>query len=279
MKHRYLLPVALVATAAIVLFQSNASGPASNGNRATGAPGDGFNTCTSCHTGGSFGTVTIAMTIEDDSGNVVSEYEPNAVYSLNVSVSAAAGMPSGYGFQMIALKDSDDSPTNSFSNAGSGVQLSTTAGRQYAEHSSASATGSFTVDWTAPPAGSGDITFYLGGNAVNGNGLNSMDNAALNRFFLTEVAGDTTDTTGGDDWPEGLAELDQRPALRAFPIPVKEQLHLISDDTQTPFHVIDMNGRLVQQVSGDQRVIDVSNLTTGLYFLSQGQQQTKLIKL
>ena len=64
MRNNYLLISALAITTAGLLLTSNSSGPASNGNRATGAPGDAT-MCTSCHTGGSFGTVDIDLNVLD----------------------------------------------------------------------------------------------------------------------------------------------------------------------------------------------------------------------
>ena len=64
----------------IVLLNSNAGGPASNGNRATGAPGDGSSTCVTCHnSGGAFGNVTIDMSMKDANGNVKTEYIADSV--------------------------------------------------------------------------------------------------------------------------------------------------------------------------------------------------------
>lgn len=278
MKHRYLLPVALVATTAFLLFQSNASGPAANGNRATGAPGDGANTCTSCHSGGSFGPVTVDFSIQDTGGVEVTEYTPGEVYSISLDIDHSNGTPAGYGFQMIALAE-DDSPTNSFVNPPSGVQVSTTAGRQYAEHSSWNVPGEYSIDWTAPGAGSGEVTFYVGANAINANGINSGDNAVIDDFSISEIAGDTTDTTGdGDEWPEGLTEVDDRSSLRAFPVPAKDVMHLVSDDQMNEIQLFDINGRLIKEVSSEQRTIQVADLPSGLYFLQQGEQRTKLIK-
>jgi uncharacterized protein (TIGR03437 family) len=50
--------------------------------------------------------------------------------------------------------------------------------------------GSFTylVDWTPPAAGSGDIVFYIAGNAANGDGSTGGDHIYATSYTLTSVA-------------------------------------------------------------------------------------------
>ena len=174
------------AVIGITLLTSNASGPASNGNRATGAPGDGSNTCVSCHNGnGNFGNVSIDLSMTDQNGNLKSEYVPDSVYEIKVTVNNSMGSPAGYGFQMICL-DSDDDNYDGWDNPSSNAQLSTSASRDYVEHDGISSSNEFTVDWTAPSEGSGEITFYVGANAVNGTGGTDMDRAAIDNFSFDE---------------------------------------------------------------------------------------------
>lgn len=278
MKNNYLLPIGVLVLAGGILFQSNSSGPANNGNRATGAPGDGASTCVTCHSGGSFGNVNIGLTINTDSGNAVTEYMPGATYSLQVDVSATSGTPSGYGFQMIALQDDGDDPTNSFQNAGSGVQLSTTSGRQYAEHTAASATGTFNVDWVAPSAGAGDVTIYIGANAVNGNGINGGDNAALFDLTISEMGGDTTDTTGNGD-PNGLFASPEAPKLNVFPNPAVGVLQVqgASVDLETA-EIYALNGQRIKTVDFKDGHVNVSDLESGVYLLFAGEQHVRFVK-
>ena len=87
-------------------------------------------------------------------------------------MSNSAGTPDGYGFSMICL-DANDNNYNGWANASSNAQLSTSAGRNYVEHDGISSSNEFTVDWTAPSASTGDVTFYVGANAVNGADGNS----------------------------------------------------------------------------------------------------------
>ncbi len=51
-------------------------------------------------------------------------------------------------------------------------------GRTYAEHDNVSTPNIFNVVWTAPAAGTGNVT-YAAGNAVDKNGLNSGDGSSV----------------------------------------------------------------------------------------------------
>lgn len=260
MRHNYLLLFTIVLTGAGLLFQSNASGPASNGNRATGAPGDGT-ACTTCHTGGAFGTISIDLSIKDTGGTEVTEYMPGATYDLTVTVNESMGSPSGYGFSMIGLFDSDDSNVGGWSNESSNAQLSTSAGRNYVEHDGASATNEFSVDWTAPSEGSGSVSFYIGANAVNLNGGNTEDNAALTSVSIAEMAGDTNDSI-----PAGISE-DIVSQLGLFPNPAIGSVQLRGFDRGDAYSIWSANGELVSQDIIENTQIDVQDLPSGYYFI------------
>jgi hypothetical protein len=275
MKKHYLFPVATLLLSIAILSQSNSGGPAASGSRATGAPGDGSTTCVTCHSGGSFGAVNIDLEIRDDSGNVVAEYVPGGLYNLTVQVNAA-GNPSGYGFQMIALRDNGNITTNSFQSPGNSVRLSTTTGRQYAEHNQANASGEFSVAWKAPAAGSGDVTFYVGANAVNGNGINSGDNAALFDLTIVELGGDTADTNGNIN---GRTEFASKAGLNVYPNPVFDVLNVVSHSSNDePYKLYNSNGRLISVYPHLEQRIDLEMLPSGIYFLVQGNQQVRFLK-
>ncbi|MEX2595813.1 MAG: choice-of-anchor V domain-containing protein, partial [Salibacteraceae bacterium] len=265
MKHRYTYFFSSIVLAAALILQSNANGPASNGNRATGAPGDGPNTCTSCHTGGSFGTVSVEFSMVDTAGNEVSEYAPNQVYTISVGVESSTGSPSGYGFQMIDIQNDGGNPIGGFSNPGTDTKLSNSSSRQYAEHSAPSVSGDFLVDWTAPDSGAGSVTFFLGANAVNGNGLNNLDNAVLADFSISELDGDTTDT---DTVPDGVLENSiAKNQMSVFPNPATDQIQLKGvKSSKFPISLYSINGDRISIINNDKAPIDISYLKSGVYF-------------
>jgi len=86
----------------------------------------------------------------------------------------SGGTPAGYGFQATAL-DGSNNKAGDFSNPIAGTQIATAGAREYAEHVGVSPMGAYGWQWTAPAAGTGSVTFYGIGNAVNGTGNTSGD--------------------------------------------------------------------------------------------------------
>ena len=89
-------------------------------------------------------------------------------------------------FQSVALKSGN-------ANAGTFTSFSTAAsrianlnGRLYAEQSARSTTGFWSYSWTAPTSGTGNVTFYSVGLAVNGSGTNGDQSTAGMSLALTE---------------------------------------------------------------------------------------------
>lgn len=169
-----------LAVIVILLGLANSSGPAASGTFRTGAPSQGGGmelTCSSCHGGGSYGTPTLDWTISATAGGpAVTSYVPGQQYFVSLQISAPSGNPAGYGFSSTFLladlsnagtpsnPDGDSQVTNGFN------------GRTYVEHNKRTADGNWDFRWTAPPAGSGTVTLYSSGNAVNGAGTGG-DNA------------------------------------------------------------------------------------------------------
>ena len=123
----------------------------------TGKTGRSDSGCggTACHS--NTGTVTPEL-----SGLPASGYSGGAVYTLTIG---GSGGPSGTngGFNL-------DASHGAFSNPGSNAKIQ----NDEVTHSNSNSR-SWTVDWTAPSSGSGDVTFYLAVNFVNGNGGNTGD--------------------------------------------------------------------------------------------------------
>ena len=151
----------------------------------TGAPGDG-GTCVNlgCHVGtGGVGGMVVVPT------NGVLQYSPGATDTIGVVI--ADSTSTRWGFELTVLKDSDNSMAGSFNslpNVNTLVQSS--GGKSYISHTSNGASspfdptdgtywttplhiggGGWFFEWTAPPPGSGPVTFYVSGVGANGDGL------------------------------------------------------------------------------------------------------------
>lgn len=191
MKFRLLFLFSCLALGVLVL-PANKNGRASQEKRGnTGAPGDETNvngtaiTCQNCH---SAQTATLNIAVLDAAGAAVTQYVPGTVYTARVTVTATNPNLTRYGFQMIALRDSDNADLDGFSDQNpNNYKIATIQnGRTYAEHDNSSQTNTFDVRWTAPVAGTGNVKFYASGNAVNNNGLSSGDAAGFTSLALSE---------------------------------------------------------------------------------------------
>jgi hypothetical protein len=268
MMPRNFLPAGLAALAlagaTLVLFPANSNGRAFSANQGnTGAPGEAGGTCGSCHGGGAFGPVSGSLAVTDAGGDPVAAWEAGETYDLTLTV-AASGNPAGYGFQLTAL-DGTAQEAGTLA-AGSANTRVATAGlvddRVYAEHAGASATNAFTVAWTAPTAGTGTVTFHFCGNAVNGNGASSADNAMPASSFSLPEAGA----------PTGLASLWPSD-LGVYPNPVRDGAVTLrgtwAPDALPDAALLDASGRVLRRweaVTGGQR-LELGELPAGPAFL------------
>lgn len=199
---KQILGVALFAISLAALPASAfSSGPRV---RLTGAPGDNPLACTQCHTGtlNSFGG---SVRVVYPGGT---QYTPGATYRLKIEIRDPEQMR--WGFELSARLASE--PANSQagdlasvdgntrvlcdgSAAGLPKPCSPEKPVQFAEHVAAGTRPGtpngvdFEVDWTAPPAGSGAVTFYVAGNAANNNGNNQGDHIYTSSLTISEASG------------------------------------------------------------------------------------------
>jgi Secretion system C-terminal sorting domain len=206
------------------LFTSNAGGVAAVQNKGyTGAPGDEMlnpNTpklCGSCHTGGTYNP-TATIQLLDANNTPVTKYNAGVTYTVRFTITAGAGTPAGYGFQMIDIRNADSTNFKGFVQGAqpAGTQIGIlTNGRMYAEQTARSATNVFNLKWKAATAGKGAITFYAVGNAVNSNSGTGGDSptASIKATFAEQ--------------PTGLNELENAVTeFNLFPNPTLENLNV-----------------------------------------------------
>ncbi|MEZ4799546.1 MAG: choice-of-anchor V domain-containing protein [Flavobacteriales bacterium] len=183
------------------LFASNSNGRATQANTGnTGAPGETA-ICSSCHSGGNFGPVSVSIqAFEAGTNNSISTYSPGQTYDMRVTVQPGMGSPAGYGFQMTCLTLGANTPLGGYSNLASNVKqklvtVGTYAGRTYVEHNGVTPNNQFNLSWTAPAAGTGTVRFYAAGNCVNLSGNTSGDLANSTNFTMNEAAALTASGT------------------------------------------------------------------------------------
>jgi hypothetical protein len=257
------------------LLTSNAGGVAAVQNKGyTGAPGDEManpNTpklCSSCHAGGNYNP-TATIQLLDANNNVVTKYNPGVTHTVRLTITAGVGTPSGYGFQMIDIREADSTNFKGFVQGAqpAGTQIGIlTNGRMYAEHTMRSATNVFNMKWKAAAAGKGAISFYAVGNAVNSNGATGGDSptASIKATFAEQ--------------PTGLNELEKAiTAFNLFPNPTLEYLNVkmeLRADKICDVQLTDDAGKIVLATKwalksgSNQQNIDMSAYAAGQYQLT-----------
>lgn len=140
----------------------------------TGAPNESTCAQAGCHAANELNVSggSVMLTIPET-------YIPSEVYTIVVNLSRSG--QSRWGFEMTAL-DADGTRAGSFkADDAANTQVSDTNSKQYIQHTS-NGTAQGTNDahmwefqWTAPDADIGPITFYVAGNAANGDSTSAGD--------------------------------------------------------------------------------------------------------
>ncbi len=249
-------------------LQGHASGAPSG---KTGSPGDN-SSCTSCHSGNAtVVTGIITSTIP------VAGYEPGLTYVVTATCTDATVYK--WGFEI--------SPQNvSGTKIGTMILTNTTTTRllssgKYITQTISGTGGAGTItwsfNWTAPPAGTGDFSFYGAFLFTNSNNASSGDRTKLSQLNVTENRGTLVDFISKSDqinvWPNPVSEVAH------FSIP--EMTHINS------IQVLNSAGKLVKEVTNlepsDNFEMNVSGFSSGIYYLSfateKGTYSGRLIKM
>lgn len=267
MKRTFLL-FTLSAALAVITLNSNSSGPAnnSNGNK-TGGPGSS-GTCGTCHSGATGATGNVSLRLKSDNTPANDKYTPGQTYIVTVSGSHAS-LPK-FGFQLMALKDPNNTQAGTFggftdqhSKTVSGIIL-------VEQHQTLSKTGSaFTTEfeWTAPAAGTGNIKFHGILNAVNGTG--GTDGDAVSPAFSKTLA----------EGPNAITDITADNNIRLYPNPVQDQLHVSFSQTGNyTVSVYSLDGKIIinKQVNSNTKEISMpAEMASGTYLLevTNGQER------
>ncbi len=188
MKLRKITFVTLSLSAFYVILSSNSSGP--GGNR-TGSPGSAGN-CSGCHSNAQV-SGSVDIVVKDLNGNIVTSYIPNTKYTISVN---ASGNSSKFGFQFTAMNSSNQK-VGTYGTAPAKTTVYNSGQAQIWGHNSPASTSqnaTWTIDWTAPAAGNGDITLYTASVISNSNNSDNGDFVATKNIKLTEGATNSSQT-------------------------------------------------------------------------------------
>lgn len=170
------------------------------GEDRTGSP-ISLGNCSSCHGASSTSTV-VTISIKNATGATITQYTPGAVYTLELNVSGTSGTRRAV--QGVVLT-STNAQAGTLSGATGISSIATVNGRQYLEHTGPATSTTnriFSATWTAPVAGTGNVTVYSTGLAANNNGGTSGDFPSFpNSITIQEAVMDvfTTDIVSACD--------------------------------------------------------------------------------
>ena len=270
-----------------LILLGNKNGRASQAQRGnTGAPGDETQggqpkTCIACHNQGPI-QASLAISVLDSASNPVTQYLPGKPYTARVTITASGSGLNGYGFQMIGLRDSNNSDLDGFSdmNPNNYKIANIPGGRSYAEHDNISSSNIFNVKWTAPSTGTGSVTLYAAGNGVNSNGGTGGDGAGFSSIKLTEFISATGELAG------------HLPKMTPIPNPVQSEAVLNLENLEAGEYglsAFDLSGKRVwtsvQNLPEGAANVNLPSLDwcPGVYFLrlERGNRATsvKVLKL
>jgi hypothetical protein len=261
----------LLVTTAMVMTNTMTSEADGNTSAApaskTGSPGDGGN-CTSCHAGTAT-TVPGLIT----SNIPVTGYVPGQVYTITGTVSMSG--KTKFGFEISPQNATGVKKGTMTVTSSTTTQLISTG--KYITHKTAgtafsSGTATWSFNWTAPPAGTGNLTFYGAFNITNSSNTNSGDIVQLSTLPVTE------DLTTGI--PE-LQELNAR--INVFPNPVIDNITVSNtsdSDGQATVSIINIEGRVVKNIEGMNfnTSINLEDLCKGFYVLRIETEKGTVIK-
>ncbi|MBC7885886.1 MAG: T9SS type A sorting domain-containing protein [Saprospiraceae bacterium] len=250
---RNLLYVSLLLCVIISLLSNSSGVPQAVSN----APGEANDkSCRNCHLQGVNFNPSITLDVMNPDSTIVHAYEPGNNYIVRVRVSGSNN-PKSYGFQMVSLTSADTTDMGSWSGLGEKVkQISLTVKgkvRKYLEQSAPKVNGIFTANWKAPSTDRGNIVFYFAGLAVNLNGGDTGDHNVTNNLTLMSPS-----TSGNSDTDISLRNV-------IYPNPVYNAISIKNSAVHiTSF--LNISGQEVMQIIDATENIDVSHLTSGLYF-------------
>jgi hypothetical protein len=147
----------------------------------TGAPGEPD--CTQCHTGT---PQNGASALQLDFGGAIS-YIPGNIYTVTLNLTDASAKN---GFQLTVRDNLNTTAGVLVATDGVNTQKQSSASKEYITHKTAgSPLSTWSFQWTAPTAGTGDVTFYIAANKSNALNNTGGDVIYLHQVVLPEDLG------------------------------------------------------------------------------------------
>ena len=220
----------------------------------TNSPGDVQN-CTQCHTGNlNPGNATTSIT----STGLSAGYTPGQTYTINAAIAGTSS--SKIGFEVTVESDANnskvgtititDAPRTKTVNGGNAITHNASAGT-----AAVSGANAWSFDWTAPTAGTGNVTFHGAFNVTNGN-LNTQGDEIYTAIFSVQES----ITTNLDDLAtDSKIVLYPNPTINGFGISSSAKIETIQ--------ILDLSGKVVFTESNNFNHINTNELAPAIYFV------------
>lgn len=215
--------------------------------------GAGESSCSSCHGSAAAGGLVVMTSDIPAAG-----YTPGTTYHMTATVTYSGR--SCFGIDVIGVNSSNSSVGTITITDATYTKLLSSAGRSNLVHKAVKTTGDFSFDWTAPAAGTGNVTFYFAGLVGNNNGTDDSGDYTYtgNQVYAENVGG-----TSGIETIQATASV--------FPNPATTQLAVKSNiQASAVISVLDINGRLMQQLPVENAAnfdLNIAELNAGVYFV------------
>ena len=169
----------------------------------TGSPGE--STCTGCHTGSVLNDGTGLVTIS--STDLINwQYTPGQTYSIDVNVSRTGNSLFGFDCECLNSNNQDEG-TFIVTNSETQILNATVSNviRKNMVHTlnggNTANSHTFSFNWTAPSTNIGDVTFYVTGNAANGNSITSGDHIySTSQLVIPAINGILSNTQNNNNF-------------------------------------------------------------------------------
>jgi hypothetical protein len=246
---------------------------------ATGAPLELTCAQSGCHTGADINSGTANLQI--DFNNQVNEFIEANTYPITVSITDAGH--SVFGFELVALdengnnagtfKITDANRTQVIKGFGS---LSNRSYATYKVNGTAAISSGYNkwqVEWQATSGIEGNVTFYLAALSADG------DNTDAGDFTFTKSIIIENKSAAGVATQNNLNN-----EMNIYPNPVTDYLRFTIFDLRIKnIEILTLKGQKLLNYSIDQnlnekKLIDVSTLKTGIYFLKISNDEKSVIK-
>lgn len=220
----------------------------------TGSPADGQTCAQGCHNTSDSPTAMFTSDIPTDG------YIPGETYTIGFG--GTTGSHTEYGFQA-SPQTSNGSLVGSLT-AGSGTTI---VNNKYVTHSGAfnGAIASWSFQWTAPSAGTGEVTFYGAMIASNNNNNDNGDTGLKGTYTIGEA---------------GVGVLEEENLVsKVFPTFFDHSITVKDLEGET-YSIVDLNGKKVKEgiLNSNNENLIMNELNTGLYLLNIKGSVVKLMK-